>query len=278
MIANRKYVNFSLFYSRERWDILVNNALRPFLRQHNIENKYAVFLSTDQGDHVKVFFDLDSIHPDTYTAVDIFFKNFFREYPSKNVPEALGSVLFANFPNNSIHYNTVKFNDREGKFHYHHTVSQTILGHLDKYQFTEQLQYYLVLLFAGMTLRVFYELELNMNSVLESIQKKNNVYILQVQHKKEIVERNYMTQKLFVKKKMQSLVVEGYGKEQHQEYYNSLHALLSSEENVMPDRILPLLNAIFLQLGVSPTQQVLYTYFITESLQDLVNNEVSCEL
>ena len=143
-------INFSFYYNQNQWGFLITKHIAKiiyFIIEIDKNAEYVICLSKNSGDNILliVFTNIDAsplivnhIHEKTLM--------FFNKYPSskKRCKYPL-SVLFKNFPNNSIQYNLKKHNQSNFnnlnllfKTSLHKIINELIIINLTKEEFNDE--------------------------------------------------------------------------------------------------------------------------------------------
>lgn len=110
MISHKNWLFVSLYYQRNKWGLMFDEAIMVFIRKVKYENliiSYILHLNNFRGNYIGISFHTTNSKLLTLAAtIDHFFKNYFIEHPSKDEPTNLTPTgIFKNFHNNSIQYN-----------------------------------------------------------------------------------------------------------------------------------------------------------------------------
>lgn len=139
MIAEKKeWLNTSVFYTQENWDILLRQCVGPFLNELNSSMPSLVSLNKDRGDNVRLsvyatLSDFEALTQKLSSEIGAFIE----ANPSVRLPSEFPlSTFFLNVPNNTIRYDmyanlifTEKSN-KEENFKLRHFLSDCIFSEL----------------------------------------------------------------------------------------------------------------------------------------------------
>lgn len=111
-ISHKDIINLcvSIFYDKAMWDVLVVDAIIPFVN-HNKEFSFFFYLSEHRGGHVRLVFIVKEYEAlDIAKTIDTFFNHFLTVTPSNLVEKKEDFFqFFMNFKNNTIHYGLFEY-------------------------------------------------------------------------------------------------------------------------------------------------------------------------
>ncbi|KAF2329078.1 hypothetical protein [Flavobacterium daemonense] len=94
----------SIFYDKSKWDLLVLDAILPFISQHK-NLQFYFYLNDRRGENIRLVFTVQEENAvEIATSIDLYFKDFLSKKPSELIVNEEVSGYFINFKNNSIHY------------------------------------------------------------------------------------------------------------------------------------------------------------------------------
>ncbi|WP_136468917.1 hypothetical protein [Flagellimonas onchidii] len=96
----------SLFYNKSVWDVLVTNAIRPFVQGNKKIISYGIYMGETRGEHIKLVLKAEKENANAVAlGADTHFKAFLSNNPSTNAPiEKKQEGFFMDYGNNSIQY------------------------------------------------------------------------------------------------------------------------------------------------------------------------------
>jgi len=111
---NRNHpTNIAIYYSKQRWTQLLKDCLAPLiqsLEKEGICNKYVLYFSEEQGEHIRLVLYLQEIAShmtSTYLAhIQRFLDTHPTQQPAKSLP--FHDSFFLDLPNNRVYVNSFK--------------------------------------------------------------------------------------------------------------------------------------------------------------------------
>lgn len=99
----------SVFYNKLTWDVLVVDAILPFISQ-NKNLQFYFYLNELRGSNVRLVVEVQKENAiQIATSIDCYFKEFLAKKPSELIVNEENFRHFMNFKNNSIHYGLFEY-------------------------------------------------------------------------------------------------------------------------------------------------------------------------
>ena len=109
----KRWYFLSLFYAREKWAELITHILLFNRERENQLYNCLISFSEVKGEHLQVVFVFPCVESNDYsTEIRQYFQTFFNKNPSiSSTPFPYGKVVWGQYPNNSLAWNTFRLPD-----------------------------------------------------------------------------------------------------------------------------------------------------------------------
>lgn len=118
---SQRWYFLSVFYAREQWTELIINVMNFYRSHTGLFSAYLFSFSGECGEHLRVVFASTDENKDYSGEIQSYFQMFIDRYPSDSIIQfPYGKVLWCNYPNNSLVWNSFKlpvFSDQYIRFH-----------------------------------------------------------------------------------------------------------------------------------------------------------------